>query len=97
MSTFPANPIDRLVVRAFQIACRGGQEWARQQARTLDPDEFASTLRMQMKIQLAETMADAREAIKAGMEDAAEQTFRASCILIGIDAAKISTGVASAV
>ena len=86
-----------LATAAFEISARAAAAWARHHGRRIeDVDGFSNLLRSRLKAGIHEALDDAREAVNCGRFDLAELTFRASCVLIGIEAAKINFGVASA-
>ena len=88
-----------LAKAAVEISAQAAALWARQNDYYFSDEDvraFGNLLRSRLKIGIDEALADARNAMACGMVDAAEMTFRASLVLIGIEAAKIHFGVASA-
>jgi len=83
-----ADFTDALARAAMEIAARGAAEYLRQHKLKADPDALLSTLRSWVKAKLPEALHDAKEALDANMGAAAEQTFKASMVLAGIEAAK---------
>ena len=81
--------IDRLGNIAAETAMRAAAEYIRQNnLKVLDYDAATECLRSWCKIKLPQAMADAKQAIDAGMGRVAEATFLASMAQAGIEAAK---------
>jgi hypothetical protein len=81
------NP-DRLADVAVEIAARAAVAYLRQHNIDADPRALEATLKSWVKIKLPEALRDAKQALEAGMGQAAEATFKASMALAGIEAAK---------
>lgn len=85
------NTIDRLGTMAAEAAMRAAAEYIRGRRVPITDElvgKLTEILRAGLRAGLDDAMADAREAIDAGMGHAADATFMASMRLIGIRAAK---------
>lgn len=77
-----------LVKVACTMAQKGAVEYLRANKLTAAPATLAECLTSAVKRYLPSAIRDAQEAMEAHMPKAAEQTFAASMVLAGIDAAK---------
>ena len=73
---------------AVDAAARSAVEYLKAHNLKADPDALLSCIRSWCKIKLPEALRDAKDALDAGMSQAAEQTFAATMALAGIEAAK---------
>ena len=81
-----------LIDIAAIAAVRAAREWSETTGHKFDAGDeaFCECLKSWLKIQLPIALKDAKDAISAGMHDAANQTFIASMTIAGIEAAKES-------
>lgn len=77
-----------LVRPAVQAAMRAAEQYLHVHKLEADDRALADALKVHVKARITEALADARDAFDCGMADVAEQTFLASMVLAGIDAAK---------
>jgi hypothetical protein len=72
------------------VACvlAGCREYLTKHNLTADPETLAACCRSWAKIKLPEALRDAKEAMACGMTQVAEQTFKATMVQAGIEAAK---------
>lgn len=74
---------------AVDTAARAARVWFDQHPEfSFETDTLVACLRSNVKIRMERALIDAREALDAGMGDAAISTFKAEMALAGIDAAK---------
>jgi hypothetical protein len=79
---------NELAATACRIASQGAIEYLRVHGLTADMTALSECIRSWVKIKLPDALGDAREALACGMGHVAEQTFAASMMLAGIEAAK---------
>lgn len=83
--------ITNIAEAAVEIAAKGARMWFEQnRTEPVSLDAFVECIKANVKLYLPAALKDAKEALDANMPDAAEQTFKASMILAGIEAAKES-------
>lgn len=84
------DPLEALARAAAETAMHGAADWlrARGAATTCDTAVLVAAIRAKLKERLASALADAREALDAGLPGAAESGFLADMRLAGIDAAR---------
>lgn len=84
------HPIDTLVTAAADIAMRAAADYILQNGLrdSVDVDTLVVNLRANMKASLDAALNDARAAFECNMDQVAEATFRASMVLVGVQAAK---------
>lgn len=92
MTTIQDNAFDGLAHAAVTIAARGAARWlaAHPEAGTVDDATLVKYVREAVRRALPGALRDAKEAIEARMPEAAEQTFGASMVLAGIEAARVA-------
>ena len=84
----PATEVSGLVDAAVTIAAHGARQYLERNKLTAKPDVLSACLSAWVKIKLPEALRDAKEALACHMEQVAQQTFAASMISAGIEAAK---------
>ncbi len=81
--------MDNLINVAGETAMRGAAEYlAAHNLVSNDDKALCECIKSWIKINLPQALADAKEALDAGMEQAANATFLLSMKLAGIEAAK---------
>jgi hypothetical protein len=73
---------------AIQIAAAGANQYLRAHNLTADQSALAECLRSWVRAKLPEALADAKEAFDLHMDAVGVQTFQASIMQAGIEAAK---------
>jgi len=73
---------------AVKAATQGAVEYIKANNLKVDFANLSESLRTMVMIRLPAALHDAKEALDAGMDQVANQTFLASMVLAGIDAAK---------
>ena len=73
---------------AFDIAARGACEYLKAHNLRADIPALTQCVRSWCTVKMPEALQDARAAAEIGMVDVAEQTFAATMVLAGIEAAK---------
>lgn len=82
--------MESLMSVAAQIVAEGAAEYLRKNNLRADPSALASCCKSWCAIKLPEALRDAKEAMECGMDRVANQTFAATMVLAGIEAAKES-------
>lgn len=86
------DSIDTFARAAADIAMRAAIEYAREHDLEVvalqHAESLCAAIRRHVQAAVGPALADARLALEAGMGWAAEQTFRASIALAGVEAAK---------
>ena len=85
-----ASSLSSLAQVATDTAILAAATYLRKHGLQAPPEVLSSFLMDWIKIKLPEALRDAKEAIDAGMAEAAQQTFLASMMQAGIEAAKES-------
>ena len=81
--------MDQLIIEARRITVQGAREYLNaHNLRIEDYEAFSNALKEGVKDGLLSALDDAKKALDLGMPQVAEQTFAASMILVGIEAAK---------
>jgi hypothetical protein len=88
MATLNMDNVDSLGQLAADTAMKAAVHYIKFHGLKVDTDTLVETLRANCKIQLPVALRDAKEALDANMEAVAEQTFIATMVLAGHDAAK---------
>jgi len=73
---------------ATAAALGGAMEYLKAHRLTAIPSDLRECLAAHVKAAVPKALADAKEAFAAGMPEVAEQTFAATMVLAGIEAAK---------
>ena len=87
-TTTMTTPTGALAEAAMKIATRGAVAYLDKNHLQADASALAECLRSWVKIQMPQALKDAKEALAVGMGQVAEQTFAASMVLAGVEAAK---------
>lgn len=84
------NAFSGLAQAAVSIAARGAAQWfiTHPEAGAVDEATLVAYVREAVRRSLPAALRDAKDAIEARMPQVAEQTFAASMVLAGIEAAK---------
>lgn len=77
-----------LAACAAGIAYKAAQTWLTRNNKTADPDALAACVLSWTRASVRAALLDARDAIRANMEQYAVMTFQASMALAGVEAAK---------
>ena len=82
---------DGLAKAATLCTVSGAANYLRVHKLQADNDLLAECLKRHLQSALPKALADAKEALECGMDAVAEETFKASMVLAGINAAKEAT------
>lgn len=82
------STIEEVVCQAQRVAIASANAYLKEQSVEPDNDILATTLSASLKKHLREGLDDARVAAKANMWQVANETFKLSAVVAGIEAAK---------
>jgi hypothetical protein len=80
-----------IVTVAANIAMQSAANYVHSKNLKVDATVLCEKLRARMKVALFAALDDAKQALDSGMNAIAESTFKASMVLVGIEAAKEAT------